>query len=67
MQKLIEDVKRLLEEADPSIKVVEASDLSASHQEDLSSASEPSYSEEASGIDGQSPSDGVSSKFPTTD
>jgi hypothetical protein len=64
MQKIVDDVKRLLEEADPTIKVVDASELD---QEANSSLPEIPRSQEEPNVDVQAQSDAVSSKLPTTD
>jgi hypothetical protein len=60
MQRLIEDVKRLLEEADPTIRVVDASEL---NQDPLPPSREP----EDPGADSQPQAEGASTKLPTTD
>jgi hypothetical protein len=64
MQKIIQDVKRLLEEADPSIKVVDASELD---QEGPSSLPEIPRLKGENVTDVQLQSDAVSSKLPTAD
>jgi ribosome biogenesis GTPase A len=67
MQKVIEDVKRLLEAADSTIKVIDATDFTASDQKGVSSLPETPCSKEEPVIDVQAQSHPVSSKLPTID